>query len=68
MQVQQELSGLVQEGIEKGDIDKDIDPDQTAQFIFSLIEGSILLAMTHRDPTVIHNAANMLKVFLQKQT
>lgn len=65
-QINQELSALVQAGIDKGEIKKNVGADQTAQFIFSVIEGAMLQAMTHRDVSVIRNSAKVLRRFLQE--
>lgn len=50
--LQQLLHNTLQEAMDNGDIEP-IDPDATARALLAYIEGSMMLAKTHNDPTVL---------------
>ena len=54
------LTNIINDGMINNEIKSNINADQYAKIILSLIEGSSLLAFTHNEPTYIYNAMDFI--------
>lgn len=60
------LINIINEGIKNNEFNKNINVDENAKLILSMIEGSSLLAFTHNDNTYMTNAMDFIdKVIIE---
>jgi TetR/AcrR family transcriptional repressor of nem operon len=61
------LTNIINDGMINNEIKPNINADQYAKIILSLIEGSSLLAFTHNDSTYINNAMDFIDTTIIEQ-
>jgi TetR/AcrR family transcriptional regulator, transcriptional repressor for nem operon len=61
------LANLIQRGIDSTEIKANIDAKATAKNIYSMIEGSIFMAITHHDESYIVEMMNHLDEFIEEK-
>lgn len=59
------MGQLLSEGVQSGELRKDIDIVQTATLLVSVVEGSVMLAETQRDASVLIQAGETMLHLLQ---
>ena len=63
--VQQAMAGAFARGQASGELSADFAPEAAADFVFSVFEGSILLAKARRDPRALEASMGMLARHLE---
>lgn len=58
-----ELTAAIEQGVESGQFIA-VDPDQTAELLYSLAYGSLLRAVTFDDPEIIDNGRSIIQGYL----
>jgi TetR/AcrR family transcriptional regulator, transcriptional repressor for nem operon len=55
------LAYIISNGIEKGQIKKEVQAGREAEVIFAMIEGAIMMSKLADDPRVLNRILNLLK-------
>ena len=66
IKIQESIFLIIEEGIERKEIKKGVNPKEYAALIFSLIEGGVFTAMTMKDNSYLTNMMNHLDKVIQK--
>ncbi len=62
------LRGIVQRGIDRGELNAKADPESIATIMISTIEGGIMLSKLYGDDAYINRTIDHLKHYIQQQT
>jgi len=54
------LETIIRAGIERGELPGTSDADELGAFVIATLEGAIMLANLHDDPTIVDKAASQL--------
>ncbi|AOM81018.1 TetR/AcrR family transcriptional regulator [Pedobacter steynii] len=61
------LIELIELGIDQGEIKKDTDAVAFGKNIYSMIEGSVFMSVTHRDPSYVANIMDLIAKLLKEK-
>jgi AcrR family transcriptional regulator len=61
--LRENLAALIESGIEEGSL-RDVDPDHTAAFLFTFMEGALFLRWSESDSTWLHQTRTILGTYL----
>ncbi len=59
------ITRTITDGIQKGEIRAEVDPDATASVIISTLEGAVMLSKLYRDKVHMRRAVNHITMFIE---
>jgi TetR/AcrR family transcriptional repressor of nem operon len=63
---QQLIERIVADGVARGSLRRDIDPQAVATVLIAALEGGILLAQAHRSPVYVQHAVDHLLMYVRR--
>ncbi|WP_259071114.1 TetR/AcrR family transcriptional regulator [Mucilaginibacter sp. X4EP1] len=65
--LEMDLIGIIQTGINNGEIRSNIDADMYGKNIYAMIEGSVFMAITRHDGSYLNNMMDMIDQLIQEK-
>ena len=67
VKLENSLRNIIETGIQKKEIKKNVDAAVYARTIYAMIEGSVFMAFTHKDKTYISNVMDLLETIISEK-